>query len=215
MTIPAIAPVAAQALVARGEAVVLDLRAAAAFAPAHPAGAISLPFSARGLAARARVALPAGPSVILVASDEPTAAAAAAQLAAGGPEVRAVLEGGLDAWREAGLPVGRVGEVVLAELPRLGLQATVIDVREPLEWTTGHVPGARLIPLGQLRAALSSIPRAGRVIAICEAGVRSCTAASILAAAGFPDVAHVPAGSSGYRRSGLPLAFAPEELAPR
>ncbi|MGD0528507.1 MAG: rhodanese-like domain-containing protein, partial [Polyangiaceae bacterium] len=28
----------------------------------------------------------------------------------------------------------------------------VVDVREPHEWATGHIPGARLVPLGQLRA---------------------------------------------------------------
>jgi rhodanese-related sulfurtransferase len=89
----------------------------------------------------------------------------------------------------------------------------VVDVREPVEWTTGHVPGALLIPLGTLGSALPAVPRDRPIVTICEAGVRSCTAASILAAAGFTDVAHVPAGSSGYRRSGLPLAFPdPQEV---
>ncbi len=77
----------------------------------------------------------------------------------------------------------------------------------------GPRSGAQLIPLGTLRSALPSIARERRVIAICEAGVRSCTAASILEAAGFADVAHVPGGSSGYRRAGLPLAFPTAEEA--
>ena len=149
---------------------------------------------------------------MLVADDDQTAAAAAAQLSEAGIAVRGALEGGFAAWRAAGLPEGQVGEVAVEELPSLSDDSTVVDVREPMEWATGHVPGALLIPLGKLRESVSTIPRRGRVIAICEAGVRSCTAASILEAAGFADVAHVPAGSSGYRRSGLPLAFPQEKV---
>lgn len=211
----ALSPVTARGLVQRGEALLLDLRPPAAFARGHAEGALSVPFSPRGLGARVRVALPAGVGVVLVGPDEATAEAAAAQLVAAGLEVRGSLEGGVEAWRAAGLPESGVREVAVDELPRLLDVATVVDVREPIEWTMGHVPGALLVPLGRLRDAVASIPRGRPVIAICEAGVRSCTAASILAAEGFTDVAHVPGGSSGYRRSGLPLAFPSEEVLAR
>lgn len=207
MRVERLSPSAAHALVERNEALLLDVRPPAAFARGHAAGALSVPFSPRGLAARVRVALPSTAPIVLVAPDDATAEAAAMQLAQGGIAVRGVVAGGFEAWRAAGLAESTVGEIDVDELPRLGSDATVIDVREPLEWTTGHVPGALLVPLGTLRYAVSHLPRRGRVITICEAGVRSCTAASILTAAGFADVAHVPAGSSGYRRSGLPLAF--------
>jgi hydroxyacylglutathione hydrolase len=215
MTLGAVSPATARALAEGGEATLLDLRPPAAFAHGHPAGALSVPFSSRGLAARVRVALRPEAVVVLVAPDDPTGEAAAAQLVEAGVVVRGVLEGGFDAWRGAGLPQAVVGEVAVEELPRLAGVATVLDVREPLEWTTGYVPGALLVPLGRVREAVSAIPRDRRVITICEAGVRSCTAASVLAAAGLEDVAHVPAGSSGYRRSGLPLAFPSEEALAR
>jgi len=211
MRVERLSPSAAHALVERNEALLLDVRPPAAFAHGHAAGALSVPFSPRGLAARVRVALPSTAPIVLVAPDDATAEAAAMQLADGGIAVRSVVAGGFEAWRAAGLAESAVGEIDVDELPRLGSDATVIDVREPLEWTTGHVPGALLVPLGTLRYALSHLPRRGRVITICEAGIRSCTAASILAAAGFADVAHVPAGSSRYRRSGLPLAFPKED----
>jgi hydroxyacylglutathione hydrolase len=195
--------------------VLLDLRPPAAFARGHAAGAISVPFSGRGLGQRAGVALPPDARVVLIGADEATAEAAAAQLASAGIDVRGSLEGGHEAWRTAGLPEAVVREVAIDELPRLAEVATVIDVREPMEWATGHVPGALLVPLGQLREALAGIPRGRSVIAICEAGVRSCTAASILSAEGITDVGHVPDGSSGYRRSGLPLAFPSEEALAR
>lgn len=207
MTTRAISPATAAALAERGEVALLDLRAPAEFARGHAPSALSVPFSPRGLAARARVALPMDGTVVLIAPDDEVAGAAEAQLDESAVAVRGVVDGGFAAWRAAGLPEAVVGEVAVEDLPRLASSATVIDVREPLEWTTGHVPGAKLIPLGTLRSALPAIPRGRRVIAICEAGVRSCTAASILEAAGFADVAHVPAGSGGYRRAGLPLAF--------
>jgi hydroxyacylglutathione hydrolase len=210
--VEALSPAATHELQQRGAAVLVDLRPPAVFADSHPAGALSVPFSPRGLARRVRVALPsAGPAIALVAPDRATAEDAAAQLGAEGIAVQGTVEGGFGAWHAAGLPKTSLAEVALDELTRLTGQDTVVDVREPLEWTTGHVPGALLIPLGTLRDQLASIPRDGRVIVICEAGVRSSTAASILASSGFPVVAHVPAGSSGYRKSGLPLQFHAQE----
>ena len=41
--------------------------------------------------------------------------------------------------------------------------AMVIDVREPMEYLSGHVPGARLIPMGQLASRLAEIPATCRL----------------------------------------------------
>jgi hydroxyacylglutathione hydrolase len=190
----------------RHAVVLIDLRAPTEFARGHPFHALSVPFSPRGLAPRVRIALESDGAVVLVGTDETSAEVAAAQLGQAGTRVLGVLAGGFASWHAAGLPEGVIGEIAVQDLAGRAADATVIDVREPLEWTTGHVPGARLIPLAALRAALPSLPRRP-VITICEAGIRSSTAASLLAAAGFPDVAHVPEGSSGYRRAGLPLEF--------
>jgi hydroxyacylglutathione hydrolase len=213
VTLERLAPTSVRELADQGATILLDVRAPADFARGHATGALSVPFSGRGLARRVGSVLPRGASVVIVAPEDGSADAAAAQLGAEGIRVRGALAGGFDAWRAAGFPEAVVREVAVEQLPERAADATLVDVREPLEWATGFVPGALLIPLGQLRDALPSIPRTGRVIAICEAGIRSSTAASILAAADAGDVAHVPAGTSGYRRAGLPLAFpAPQEV---
>lgn len=191
-------------LVASGEAALVDLRPPADFARGHPRGALNVPFSARGLARRIRLVLPRGTGVVLLAPDAATAEAALGQLDDELP-VRGVVEGGAAAWRAGALPEDALAEVGVEELARAEA-LTVIDVREPIEWESGHVPGALLIPLGRLRHELARVPRERRAVVICEAGVRSSTGASILQAAGFSDVAHVPAGTAGYRRAGLPLA---------
>jgi len=53
------------------------------------------------------------------------------------------------------------------------------DVREPGEWSSGHLPGSRLVPLGRLRASpRETLPRDG-IIFVCAAGIRSQTAAKV------------------------------------
>jgi adenylyltransferase/sulfurtransferase len=61
----------------------------------------------------------------------------------------------------------------------------LIDVREPYEWEIGRIPGARLIPLGTLAAAMSSLDSTREVVVYCRSGVRSADAARQLRAAGF------------------------------
>lgn len=81
----------------------------------------------------------------------------------------------------------------------------VVDVRETGEWSRGHVPGARHVPLGTLRENLKeSLPRDG-VIFVCAAGVRSQTAARLAEQLGLTTLYSVIGGVSSWLRAGLPL----------
>jgi adenylyltransferase/sulfurtransferase len=81
----------------------------------------------------------------------------------------------------------------------------VVDVREPNEWSTGHLPGARLVPLANLRRSPKSVlPRDG-VLFVCAAGVRSETAARLALQHGFSNVYSLTGGTRGWSREGLPL----------
>ena len=113
------------------------------------------------------------------------------------------------AWNESGLPMEILAEVSVRQLAGAvpGGDIVVLDVREPIEWEMGHVPGAFLISLGTLRERLHELPLEAGITVICEAGIRSSSAASILQAEGFDGVSHVPEGTGGYRRAGLNLAF--------
>ena len=59
----------------------------------------------------------------------------------------------------------------------------MVDVREPMEWQAGRLPGSLHIPLGQLPGRLAEIPP-GRVLFICAGGVRSLHACHVAAQAG-------------------------------
>lgn len=61
----------------------------------------------------------------------------------------------------------------------------LIDVREPYEWQLGRLPTARLIPLGQLPSALSTLDPAREIVVYCRSGKRSADATRELRAAGF------------------------------
>jgi rhodanese-related sulfurtransferase len=81
----------------------------------------------------------------------------------------------------------------------------VVDVREPREWSTGHVPGARLVPLDQLRSKPKDLlPRDG-VIFVCAVGVRSETAARLAQQNGLSHLYNLSGGTRGWVSAGLPL----------
>jgi len=82
--------------------------------------------------------------------------------------------------------------------------ATVIDVREPFEYLGGHVPGAALIPMGQLPSRVADLPRDVPVYVICASGNRSLAAAHFLASAGV-DAWSVAGGTGEWARAGHPI----------
>ena len=93
-------------------------------------------------------------------------------------------------------------EATIEELSQaLGQGATLIDVREPGEYAQGHVPGARLVPMGQLPSRLGELDRAARVYVVCASGGRSSAMVDVLIAAGF-DAVSVAGGTTGWQRAG-------------
>jgi adenylyltransferase/sulfurtransferase len=61
----------------------------------------------------------------------------------------------------------------------------LIDVREPYEWDIGRIPGARLVPLGDLAAAMPALDGSRELVIYCRSGIRSADATRRLRAAGF------------------------------
>ena len=82
--------------------------------------------------------------------------------------------------------------------------AVVVDVREPGEYVSGHVPGAVLMPMGQLPSRLSELDRDRLVYVICATGNRSGAMASLLTRAGF-DARSVSGGTIAWSQSGRPV----------
>jgi adenylyltransferase/sulfurtransferase len=77
---------------------------------------------------------------------------------------------------------------------RQDARAILLDVREPHEHAIARVSGARLVPLGTLDVALSSLDPSRPIFVMCKGGVRSARAVRQLLAAGFSDVWNVRGG---------------------
>jgi sulfur-carrier protein adenylyltransferase/sulfurtransferase len=75
----------------------------------------------------------------------------------------------------------------------------LLDVREPSETALGVLPGARLLPLGQLDArAGAEVPHLGRVVVYCAKGGRSLRAVRRLRALGWTNVVSLRGGYDGH-----------------
>ena len=81
----------------------------------------------------------------------------------------------------------------------------LLDVREPWEYQDGHVPGAQLIPLGELEQRLNEVPRDRPILAICHSGQRSLAAAGYLLHLGYASVSNVDGGTAAWIERGYPV----------
>jgi sulfur dioxygenase len=77
----------------------------------------------------------------------------------------------------------------------------IVDVREPDEYNgpLGHVPGARLIPLGTLNARSAELVKTQPTVVVCRSGARSAQATLMLGKAGFERVANLSGGMLRWR----------------
>lgn len=53
----------------------------------------------------------------------------------------------------------------------------ILDVRQPDEFRAGHIPGAKVIPLGELGSRQGELPRNRDILCVCRSGARSGVAA--------------------------------------
>lgn len=88
------------------------------------------------------------------------------------------LDGGMDAWERAGLPItgGDIEDIEPAELHRMlsnGSRPIVVDVREPWEYAQARIPGSKLISLGELNARIKELDPQQPVAVVCDTGSRS------------------------------------------
>jgi len=84
-----------------------------------------------------------------------------------------------------------------------GHAPTLIDVRSPSEYATGHISGALNVPLEQIESRLEDLGRGPQVI-ICKAGQRARMAAGLLEPC-FEKATVLDGGTDAWIRSGLPV----------
>ncbi len=75
---------------------------------------------------------------------------------------------------------------------------TLLDVRQPNEYSTAHIPGATLIPLPKLTDSLDELDREKPIVVYCAVGGRSRVAAQLLAGKGFKRVYNLKGGINAW-----------------
>src|SRR5580658_4049115 len=216
------------ALLAREEIALLDVREEATFATGHPLFAASLSLSRLELEIYDRVPR-RSVEVVCYDDGEGLARRAATRLAELGYENVSVLRGGLGAWRAAGLelfsdvnaPSKAFGELVDATLHPPSIEPTelfdrlsrdedlvVLDVRRFEEYQTMSIPGARSVPGGELvRRFPAVVPSEDTLVVVnCAGRTRSIIGTQSLLNAGVANqVVALRNGTIGWTLAGLEL----------
>jgi len=85
-------------------------------------------------------------------------------------------------------------------------EIAVIDVREAWEYEAGHIPGAALIPLGELEERIDEVPRDVPVVLVCRSDNRSGQALSLLRRQGFDNLSNMMGGMLAWEAAGYAIA---------
>lgn len=205
LTVKQLAPIGGRA----GD-IVLDVRSAEEFGAGHIPGAVNIGLGGQ-FAIWAGCLLNMTARIIIVAESTEKVAEVVMRLARVGIETaNGYLEGGMDAWRQAGFATETVRQISVAELNELlrgGNDLQILDVRRPTEYQSGHVPRAIPQPLSKLKERIGSLPidPTKATAVICAGGYRSSAATSILQQHGFTNLLNVAGGTGAWIAAGYPI----------
>lgn len=121
----------------------------------------------------------------------------------------ALLSGGMLIWPFVAQLISGAKELSAADVVTLinRRDAIVLDVREPGEFKSGHIPRARNIPLSQLKDRLKELEKqkARPIVVSCASGSRSVNASRVLKQHGFNEVFALRKGLLGWAEASMPL----------
>lgn len=188
--------------------VIVDLRDQLAFGAGHIAGAYALG-AGQNLSTWASWTLPYDRPLLLVGDNVSQVESAVRSLVRVGlDDLHGYLEGGIETWVKAGLPLASTSQMAprtLGERLAAGATLRVLDVRNDGEWRSGHIEGAEHVMCGHLAQRLDAFRDGTPVAIVCGSGYRSTLAASLFARAGISDVVNVTGGMNAWRAAGLPV----------
>lgn len=189
--------------------IVVDCRSPEAFA-AHIPGALNVG-AGSSFSTWAGTVLPEGARTLLVVESPADLQDIYWQLLRTGYDLpRGWLAGGMLAWRTSGRDIEILPQWTVQDLRRnldQNRELVVLDVRQPAEWTRGHIPQARHISGGELPQRIDWLPKVlpkeRPMAVICGSGYRSSVSASLLRRHGYRKVHNVLGGMSGWKNAGF------------
>ena len=198
-------------------AVVVDGRSSATFGAGHVPGSFNVQLSSSEFEQRVGWMTPDDAPLILLMDKDEEAQEAIYKMAfiALHSRVAGFLEGGIDAWMEAGNHAECVPQMDVHDLRHKlstnGLQ--VLDVRDEEEWDEGHIEKAHLLTYTRMveqltnPAMLPTLPlgKEQHIAVTCATGKRSSTAISVMKREGFKHLYNVTGGMEAWEAAGFPM----------
>jgi len=205
-TMPPAIPAAGVLAQAQKGAWIIDVRDAKAFAVAHPQGAISIGIRGR-FETWSGIMVPWGEPFVLVGSDDEVREASFRLKRIGYDKPAGFLQGGVEAWKQAKLPVGSLKLLKPQELHRqmqAGTAPIIVDVRLPSEWMALRIGNVLNIPINKMFADSKRLSKDMPVLTVCNSAYRSSMGASVLLKQGFKEIFNMEGGSEAWIAAGLP-----------
>lgn len=178
----------------------VDARSIHDWARAHPVGAVSIELRP-AFASWLGWVVPFGEPVLLLIDPDDVPEALRQARRIGYDRIVGWIDGGIDAWRAAGLPVASTDEVDARQAAeRAESGAKLLDVRQDSEYAIARIPDAVHVELGSIIAGQELA--SADAVAFCGHGERSATAASLLERRGAR-VANLVGGLAAWEKAGL------------
>ena len=190
--VPPLVPDAFAEALSDGPAQLIDTRDMLAFGAGHIAGALNIGARPELSVWAGWLLEPEAPIYLVLENDRELPRVLRLLWRTGFVKFGGYLGGGMAAWREKGRTLAKIEQMPVHDLKAAGSDLQPLDVRKQDEWTSGYIPGAKHIFLGELRDRLDELDHDRPYAAYCASGFRASIAASILAANGFEDVRNVP-----------------------
>lgn len=180
------------------DAIILDTRHASIFTQGFVPGSISIGLEGR-YAEWGGSLLPFDQQILIVAEPGKERESAVRLARVGFDKFSGFLDGGYEAWVNAGEQIDMIIDVeadeLMMDLPH-DPNLVVMDVRGETEYADGHVAGAVNIPLTTLKdpGSMANIQDTDNVYVHCAGGYRSVIAASLLKRQGIHNLRNVVGG---------------------
>jgi glyoxylase-like metal-dependent hydrolase (beta-lactamase superfamily II)/rhodanese-related sulfurtransferase len=187
---------------------VVDVRSNTLYGAGHVPGSINIGLGGQ-FASWAGSLIPMDTPIILVVEEKEGINEAVTRLARAGHEsVIGYLDGGIYAWTKSGHDTGETPQITIDQLKEKMEEEgdlQIIDVRRKGEYDAGHVPGAKNIPLGELKRNLDKIDKQRPTAIICASGYRSSISTYILKDSGVTYVYNTIGGTNAWRTAGYEI----------
>lgn len=200
----ALSPAAFEAAANETDALLLDVRDAQTFAQGFVPNSINIGLKGQ-FAPWVGALIPDIKQEILIIAEPGTEEEVVTRLSrVGYDHVIGFLNGGIDAWKNAGMEIDTIDSIdvdTLAEVMN-NTSVNIIDARKKSENYSERLEGAINLPLDNINDVMSSIDKNKQYYVHCAGGYRSMIFASILKARGFDNLVDVKGGFSAMKASG-------------